>query len=238
METKLVPDLKCLTLIKNKILFKDIYMGFSETHVKMHGAINEEDYFAQITLLRPQFVIIEIDPKDTDTTYNLIHKHAIMYRDAMPIFLVGNTNNLHIFSEGMRLGANDFFLRPLDFDLMATKINQYFVNTELEHHELSYNKVPIKHRKIELLLKFKVLALEETGLLLKSNHYFCKNAKLNMENSQLKKMLEVNDLVLTVCESIRNDKGEIIVHALFPDDITYTLAARRLIMQLQTKKSG
>ncbi len=238
METKLIKELKCLVFFKDKNLFKDILAGFNETNVSVLKAENEDDYLRQIQNFQPHFTIVEIESTSSQKTYSLIEKHTQLYQKNYPIFLVGNATDVESIHKGLELGATDFFQRPLDFDLMATKIGKYFLHEELLKREISYAKVPNKDRPAEIEIPMKILSIDEKGLVLKSPHIISKGGKIDLSKTPLKKLLGLDELILTVVKTHADQNHDEIIYAEFPENEIYGIAVRKLILTLKKGKSS
>lgn len=237
METKLIKELKCLVFFKDKNLFKDILAGLSETHVNIVKAETEDDYLRQIQTYQPHFSMIEVDSSLVPKTYGLIEKHKQLYQNSCPIFLVGNETDSSLILQGLKLGATDFFQRPLDFDLIATKIGKYFLHTELLKREISYAKVPLQERSALIQIPMKIISIDEKGLTLKSPHIISKGCKLDLGQTPLKNLLGLNELILTVVKSHGDQQQDEIIYAEFPEGETCKAAVRKFILNLKKTKS-
>ena len=236
METKLIKELKCLVLFQDKILFKDILEGFTAAHVCVLKCETDEEYLKQIQNFQPHFTIIEVDITKPQKPYSLIKKHRDLFKNAYPIFLVGNAADSDLILQGIEIGATDFFQRPLDFDLIATKIGKYFLCEELLKRELSYSKVPLIEREAEVELPMKIISINEKGLVLKSTHMVSKGAKLDLSNSSLKQLLGLEELIVTVIKTQQEGSDSEILYVDFPEDEIYWNAARKLILYLKRGK--
>ncbi|GEM_PF-6140287 len=233
METKLIKELKCIVFFNDTRLFKDILNGFELAKVRVLKVDNEGHYLNQIQTFQPQFTILEIDPQNAKHTFSLIEKHRQYYQNKFPIFLIGNSTDTSLILQGLELGATDFFQRPLDFDLVATKIGKYFFHEELQKRGISYIKVPLGVRKAELELPITILSIDERGLVMQSPHTISKGAKLNLGESLLKELLGLEELIVTVEKTQVNSNKEEIFYATFPEDEIYSTAVRRFILELK-----
>lgn len=233
METKLIKELKTLVFFKDKNLFKDILSGFAETNVSVLKVETEDDYLRQIQNFQPHFTLIEIDANNSKKTNSLIEKHRQLYKESYPIFLVGNAADSSHILQGLEMGATDYFQRPLDFDLMASKISKYFLNENLLKRELGYTKVPQGERSAHIELPMKILSIDEKGVLLECPHIVSKGAKLDLGQSELKKLLGVEELIVTVTKTHADEKENELIYALFPEDEIYGAAVRKLILSLK-----
>lgn len=236
METKLIKELKCLVLLQDKVLFKDIFDGFTDASVSVKKCESGENYLEQIELFQPHFTILEIDINQPQLTFALIEKHRSIYKNAHPIFIVGNAADSNLILQGIEIGATDFFQRPLDFDLIASKVGKYFLHEELLKRELSYAKVPLNERVAEVELPMKVLSINEKGLVLKSSHLVSKGAKLDLSNTSLKQIMGLEKLVVTVMKTQQEGPGNEILYVDFPEEEIYGNAARKLILTLKKGK--
>jgi response regulator RpfG family c-di-GMP phosphodiesterase len=238
VETKLIKELKCLVLFKDKNLFKDILAGFNQAHVSVLKTENEHDYLKQAQNFQPHFTIIEVDSTHPEKTQELITKHRLIYKNSLPIFLVGNAAEAALILQCLELGATDFFQRPLDFDLIATKIGKYFLHEELLKRELSYAKVPIAERSAKLEFPMKLVSINEKGVVLKSPHIISKGAKLDLGKSSLKQLLGIDELIVTVMKTQPDENDNEIIYAEFPEDEIYGTVVRKLILSLKKGKGS
>ena len=143
-----------------------------------------------------------------------------------PVIVMSNSSSKKTVSSALELGANDFVGKPIDGNLLISKIKALVEGNQAFAKELEFGTIIDKHTTIVLSTKLRLVALTEIGFLLEGNSYVAKGARIKLRSPRIKEIFdldeidvyssgfssEVSGVYITACE-IDPDQKELISKA-------------------------
>lgn len=109
-----------------------------------------------------------------------------------PIIILTNTDAKKIVANSLELGANDFVNKPLNPQLLISKIKALVSGNQAFEKELE--AMPGKGVSLQLGTKMRLVAITEIGFIVEGSAYIAKGSKIKLKSARIKEIFGLESL--------------------------------------------
>ncbi len=129
------------------------------------------------------------------------------FKDELAVIILSRLDNQSDITHAIECGANDYVTKPLDIDILNTKIRRIF--DEQSHYKkiLKASSVPRDLQQCSINSSFTILKVLENGLAIKGNNCLSKGTKIELKETHVNKALNISNIPLIVTKNLRQEDG-------------------------------
>lgn len=174
--------------------------------IQCHSTQTPEDFISKMKESRPDFCLIDLRIKGLTLGYTLVKAIRGAFGNEIPLFIVSADSDTQAIAHAIEIGATDYFTKPIDRELFATKISRYVTSPELSENTLSYFSIPQGGSPAELYSnEFKVLSIDEFGFTLGSPHLLTKGCRVKASGAFVENIFgHSNPITLSIVSTWAN----------------------------------
>lgn len=150
-----------------------------------------------------------------------------------PLLVVSGIEEPGVVAHALELGANDYILKPFDKVTLATKLGHFVKTAEIEVQQSLLHPVKDLGSEARLLLKGRLLGVDELGLRVLSPHLVPKGTVARFETPWLKELGLPAETGCLVCVTQTSLRPEAKLYEIFGEfegaDTQFLQAVRRWI---------
>ncbi len=165
----------------------------------------------------PALFMLDLNLEALNKGYELIEVIRAKYSETVPILVVSGNTDLTAIAHAIEIGANDYILKPLDRNVLLSKLTSYVNTLELDMAQVTGARSLEGALKVTAKLQVQLVGIDEMGLTLSSSHLIPKGTVLSVSGAILDEILETPSqiLVTAVSSSIARDSNRFVTYAEF-----------------------
>lgn len=123
-----------------------------------------------------------------------------------PIIMISQDGEKEKIAHAIECGADDYVTKPIDFDILHTKIGQLSKLAGSELECLKSQLIPSDYRAIRVEASFNVISISEDEFLLMSNSYLSKGTIVQLSGEVIEQVF-LNDSISLEVIRTETDRG-------------------------------
>lgn len=127
-------------------------------------------------------------------------------KDSTPVIFLSRTNEKKKIAHALECGANDYVTKPLDVDLLLSKINALMKQGDNIDFNLGTQKVPKVFQKGSITTELKPFTIDEDGLTLVGPNCLSKGTMVNLQSPLIKEIFDCDKIRLMVTMNSKIDE--------------------------------
>lgn len=163
-----------------------------------------EDFIARLKDKQPQICFIDLNIEGVTVGFALIKAIRAKLGPDIPLFVVSGTSEPERIAHAVEIGATDYVVKPVDRDLLATKLAQFVSSSEIKTSGLPYFTAPASRSAATVRVDFEVETIDEVGIQLVSPHLLVKGALVQMEGPWVEEVTGQKMMNITVVSTSAN----------------------------------
>lgn len=163
------------------------------------GFGKSSEFKASFKVRKPELVIIDLDLEEGDNEGFEVLKYIRneLNSDAN-IIIMSRRGAIEDINYGTELGADDYITKPVDFQILKTKIK----NLMGEVNELNFPFRKFKNEHVgKMQFNLSLTKIDESYIYFYSDHYILKQSKIIVENEVFHKLFKKERVKLVVHDS-------------------------------------
>jgi DNA-binding response OmpR family regulator len=154
---------------------------------------------ARVKIQPPDLCIIDLNLGSALQGFELITKLREITHAKVPLMIASSSSDIPTITHAVEMGANDYLLKPLNREVLASKLTNFFSTQELEYSKPAASKTQQTDIETALILNSDVVEIDETGLSVLSPHLILKGTVVNVSSQLLQEITgRERPLLLTV----------------------------------------
>jgi DNA-binding response OmpR family regulator len=138
---------------------------------------------------KPALCIVDMNIERANSGIDLIKALRTQVSPTMPVFIVSSDTETSVITHALEVGANDYLLKPLDRDVLISKLMGYFKTHELELAAMNFLAHPKAEFKATLEVDAKLVEIDELGLKIESKNLISKGTVISLHCKGLKEII-------------------------------------------------
>ncbi len=137
----------------------------------------------RLRIQKPQFCIIDVNLVREKAGFELIQWVRGELSKTLPLIAVSTDTDTASVAHAIEIGANDYLLKPLNREVLVTKLQDYLKSDEIQHEAQGLPAVPETEMKVDLVLGMQVQEIDELGIRVLSKHLITKGTVLSISGA-------------------------------------------------------
>ena len=196
-----------------KMYFKklDLHATYFKTSSELKEALSKK---------APSLLLVDLNLDEEGEGFELIQFIRSTYGESLPILILSAKTDAASVAHGIEIGANDYILKPIEYNVFSYKISPYVKGALLDQYRPKFKKVPLAAEKIELSIDFEVNSIDEFGISLLSKHLPSKGSTLLLEGPVVQEMTcSDSPLLVSILKTeFDSEKHEFLSYAEYESD--------------------
>lgn len=136
----------------------------------------------------PDLCIVDLNLGPRENGYDLIASLRQLSNPELPIIICSSREEREVISHALEMGANDYLLKPLDREVLTSKLFQFISTTELGFSQNTSTENLQTEIDTSIHLDLKLIRVEEDGVTLLSNHLILKGTVVTLAGALMKEI--------------------------------------------------
>lgn len=145
-----------------------------------------EEFFQKVLTFKPHLCLVDINIGDfAGVGFKIIEMIRRKIGNEIIIFVMSRRNSDNDIELALELGANDYIQKPIDNEILNSKIN-VFLDIHKDEKPFPFFAIPTGDQETEFSIPMKIYSLDEENIYLYSKNYIAKGSHIQVENNLLK----------------------------------------------------
>lgn len=191
-------------------------------------------FLKNIKNLEADVCFIDLNIVEVDVGFHIIKAIRSTLGPILPLLVISGRSDEQSIAHAIELGANDYIVKPIDRELLASKIAPYISSKEITEARIRLYNLPKKGYPAEIDCNLFLDAVDEFGIKLIGDHLISKGTVLNLRSDIFKDILGIKKPVAMQVTSnwVVVEKKQFAAYLEFdPEDKELALSARRWIQK-------
>ncbi|MBY0470419.1 response regulator [bacterium] len=218
-----------LSIDDDPVFRKIVNAVLTRLNITSHCVGTADEFYKKAETLKPDLYLIDINVEETNDGFAIIETLRKTLDPATPIIIVTGGGDPTLITQALEFGASDFIFKPLDRNLLISKLSQFINSQGLEDSKGTTVEFPAGVYQAKLELGCRISEIDEYGIRLVSKHLIPKETVIRLKSDILHQIhAETKDLLTNVTATWFDAENQYYgAYAEFTDDNTQFLEALR-----------
>jgi DNA-binding response OmpR family regulator len=138
------------------------------------------EFLKRLKTARPAICLIDLNIGQSGIGFSVIKAVRSVLGPELPLVVISSKSDGPSIAHSVELGANDYIIKPVDFEILASKLLNHVFSEELMHSSLPFFNVPDGGSPVQVDLSVEMVEVDEIGVKFKSKHLFAKGSMLEL----------------------------------------------------------
>jgi DNA-binding response OmpR family regulator len=224
---------KALIVEDDEIQAKILQVVLTRLGIEVHLVKTAKEFVAKIKPLKPDFCLVDLNVESLGVGFSVIQAvRKVLGSDPVLIVASGESDRSAI-TYALEIGANDFIVKPIDRDILISKISRYVKTDKILDARSPLIPVPNEGIAATLSVDMKVQSVDEIGINFQGSHLMAKGTAFHIGGGVLDEISgRDRPNLMTVVSTWVNPEGNYGSYAEFDKTDTELLTSvRRWIAQ-------
>jgi DNA-binding response OmpR family regulator len=201
--------------------------------IKVEVVHTAREFITRIKDLRPDFCLVDLNVDSLGIGFSIIEAVRKVLGSKPVLIVVSGDGEKASITHALDMGANDFIRKPVDRDVLISKISRYVQTDKILDARAPLLPVPDGGIAAVLRVNMKVQSVDELGITLQGIHLMSKGAAFHIGGGILDEITDRNkSKLMSVVNTWVNTDGTYGAYAEFDKtDETVLTAVRRWLAQ-------
>lgn len=215
----------------NEVANKIISLAVNKLGMASESAFTMAEALEKLNLITPDFFLVDLHLGEFGNGFTVIEAIRQKFGSNVPILVISNRSDSQAISHALELGADDFIVKPIEKNILASKLSRYLSTEELLLSQAQIFPVPKQGCQAVIGLDCSVMEVDEFGLRLASRHVFNKSSAFHLEGKFLEELGGTPETILFTVKSTIYDANlrAFIVDVEFDQDDRFLASVRKWI---------
>lgn len=209
--------------------FRDLMTAvFKKRKVEFEAFATPDQFIKRLRERMPTICLIDLNFGGVSAGFQVVQAVRKVLGPKLPLIVTSSTSDLHSVSHAMELGASDFVIKPVDLDILFTKLEYYSEALRQESSGFMFFPVPETRAAGKINLGLSVKEIDELGLTLRSPHLFLKGTFLKVHGPLANEIMGDGSFFPVTITSSWVEDGHYLAYAEIDASAEKSLQALRL----------
>ena len=186
------------------------------------------EFVQRLKETRPDFCLVDLNIEKLGIGFTVIEAVRKVLGGGPTLIVVSGNSDSEAIAHAIELGANDYLVKPIDTEILASKIAQYVSTPQLLNARSPLANVPGNGMKAKFALELDIRQIDEFGIQLRSSHLLVKGTTVPLSSSIFKEFLGLEGpLAVTIMSTSAEPDGFFGIEAEFDRKDEHLLVAVR-----------
>lgn len=149
--------------------------------IKMISVKTAEEFINKIKTIKPSICLIDLNLNGLTAGFALVQSIRSKFGNHLPLFVVSGKSDQSAIAHALERGATDYIVKPIDKEVLGTKISRYVESPEIIEKEFEFIRAPISGVPTDTIVDMTIESIDELGIKLKSRHLLSKGTIVYMQ---------------------------------------------------------
>lgn len=179
----------------------DHFNKFIQTALKRFGIEGEffktpESFLIRLKERKPCLCLVDLNIGQLKVGFSLVKAVRKVFGPTFPLLVVSLASDRQSITHAIELGASDYLVKPVDLEMLASKLQNYIQSKEITADTLPFFPVPSGGSEATAELVFEIHEIDECGIRLFSKHLLNKGTALEIEGGFISELNIKSDSIL------------------------------------------
>lgn len=177
MRSKLVP---LIYLVDDDSEFRDLMAAvFKKRQIEFRAFDNPADFLRQLREKLPTLCLVDLHFGGVSAGFQLVQAVRKVLGPELPLVVTSSASDAYSVSHAMEIGASDYVIKPVDLDILFTKL-EYYSQAFKQDGSFMFFPVPEDRAAGKMNIELKVREIDEVGITFRTPHLFVKGTFLKV----------------------------------------------------------
>ena len=168
-----------------------------------------KEFLAKLKEVQPDLCLVDLNIDDLGIGFTIIKAIRKVLGNQLPIMVLSGQSDSKAITHALEVGANDFITKPLDRDILATKLTRYVKTDELLGTQGQLFPVPEGGAAATIELELDIAEVDEFGVKLIGKHLLNKGSVYHLDSALLHRITGLaQPHLLTITSTSLSDEGD------------------------------
>jgi CheY-like chemotaxis protein len=224
---------KALIVEDDDIQAKILQVVLSRLGVEVILVKTAKEFVARIKSVKPDFCLVDLNVESLGVGFSVIQAVRKVLGSEPVLIVISGESDRGAITHALEIGANDFIVKPIDRDILISKISRYVQTDKILDAKSPLLPVPNEGIAATLCVDMKIQSVDEIGITLLSSHLIAKGSAFHIGGGVFDEITGRDQTkLMTVVSTYANADGSYGSYAEFDKTDTQVLTAvRRWIAQ-------
>ncbi len=158
--------------------------------LKMVATKTVEDFISKIKNINPSICLIDLNLNGLTAGFALVQSIRSKFGYHLPLFVVSGKSDQTAIAHAIERGATDYIVKPIDKEVLGTKISRYIESPEILEKEFDFIRAPISGVPADTQIEMQIESIDEIGIKLKSRHLISKGTIVYLQGKIIEEIFE------------------------------------------------
>jgi DNA-binding response OmpR family regulator len=152
---------------------------FKKRKVEFEALENPADFLRRLKEKKPTLCLVDLHYGGVSAGFQLVQAVRKVLGPELPLIVTSSSSDGPSISHAMEIGASDYVIKPVDIDILFTKLENYSRALK-QDGTFTFFPVPEERAAGKMSLELKVREIDELGLTFRTPHLFAKGTFLKV----------------------------------------------------------
>jgi len=179
----LLPNQTVFVIDDDPVFRHLIVLVLKKFGLKGEAFSDADTFFAAADKKVPAMFIIDLNMGTTNSGLEIVKTLRERFPRELPIFIVSATTDATAVAHAIEIGADDYIFKPLDREVLASKLMNHLKSNELAEAKLDFKPGVSGEFKALVQTEFQVCEIDELGVKVLSKHLISKGTAVKVSGT-------------------------------------------------------
>jgi CheY-like chemotaxis protein len=203
---------------------------FKRKGIDFEAFDNPQSFLKRLKDKTPTLCLVDLHFGGVSSGFQLVQAVRKVLGPVLPLIVTSSSSDLKSISYALELGASDYVVKPIDLDILFTKLEYYAKSMRQESGGFTFFPVPEKRMTGKMDIGLKIKEIDEMGFTFHTPHLFVKGTFLKIHGPLVEEILGIGESFPVTITSNSLEDG---IYAAYGEvDITAEKARQQLRLWL------
>jgi DNA-binding response OmpR family regulator len=155
---------------------------FKKRKIEFESFDNPADFLKRLKEKLPTLCLVDLHYGGVSAGFQLVQAVRKVLGPQLPLVVTSSAADPHSISHAMEIGASDYVIKPVDLDILFTKL-EYYSRSLKQDGGFMFFPVPEDRAAGKMKLELKVREIDEVGITFRTPHLFSKGTFLKVQGA-------------------------------------------------------
>lgn len=141
-----------------------------------------QEFLLKLKTEQPDCCFIDLQFNGVEMGFRLIQSIRAAKGANINLFIVSGVSDRAAIAHAIEIGANDYFTKPLNLNVLGSKLARYVRTDRIEDFETKLLDIDDEQRAAEIAVEFDIVEVDEFGVKLDGPHLLSKGSVVRLQS--------------------------------------------------------
>jgi CheY-like chemotaxis protein len=171
---------KALIVEDDEIQAKVLEVVLGRLGIDVYLVKTAKEFIAKIKTLKSDFCLVDLNVESLGVGFSVIQAVRKVLGNEPVLIVVSGESDRGAITHALEIGANDFIVKPVDRDILISKISRYVQTDKILDARSPLLPVPNEGIAANLCVDMKIQSIDEIGVTLQGIHLIAKGTAFHI----------------------------------------------------------